>query len=520
MKIINKENLILISIILLFILFIIFCLAVIYQRSSKYDKYENKSLEQEEKVSYQYTYTWPPQDLGNQKELDQNPFCSDRKSYCESVGYKYDNTLCDCEEFEFYQDYSSYINNEAGFTIYYPKLWEVSDSQKELMYMSDMTFTIQRDKAGCFISYGLIDKEKLITPSRQNLIENIKYDKDSGGFISSDEGALTRITLYDDNDLSYKQKASGQSRIYNIAIPSFPTADYQAGFILQSSNQNNTLSEVCISEFDAIINSYSKLYKQIKLDSSATGTIFFQDTASSFEKRANILGKRRLLLNNDRDLNIVQISDEDFQGDIDEKLLFLSGGKLFFVEKTQKPYKIRYVDLYSGERKYLDIPYQADKLVHSFFVRNDMIYYIEGSECIEYEQECNNMELKSYSIKSGQVKTYTNQSKSRHINGFSEDKKKLILSWNEGDELCVWGSYESVNLNNGDLLELGEYGYCFDEGDANPDSYTKFLESFSGVDQFQYLTVVEGKIYTSDKQDEDVRFFIKVNTDEYKPAGS
>lgn len=456
-------------------------------------------------------HEWPPKEATWSQEFKQNPLCELRQLYCSRVGYEYADFGCNCFVYQYFDLYNTYADNEKKFTVYYPILWQKDLEPTNYGFTSEPKISLRRQGASCNLVYGLVDENKILSFGNASTSKTSFGNQPSGGVVSGTKG-LNKITLPFDRVLNNEEKAAGYTNSKLIAVPHFPYSSSRFGFLLTSGDKH-PLVEACVQEFDSLLNSRAINYPSAKLTNQSNGFLSFQNISSWFEIYANIPQKITLLFENfvtGKEESIVPEVFSDLQRISDP---FLSGGKLYFIDSSLSNPTIRTVDIFTGENRTIPLSYDATKPIHSFFVKNNVLYYLVGKFCDEYLAKCKDMNLKSYNLISGVSETLTSGSKSRDIVGFNAAGNTLILEWSDGDAGCSLGSYESYVFSSKTLRDLGSYSYC--EGDTD-DSQAKFRNLVTGSRSFNYLVVKNGNIFSPIGTDTDPRrIYIRVNTIEY-----
>ena len=453
---------------------------------------------------------WPAKEADWSQELKQNPLTKLQEAYCNRVGYKYADFAGDCFVYQYFDSYKTYIDSEAKFTVYYPTFWQADLEPLNYGFTADPKVSLKRQGASCALVYGIGDENKLSSFSNAST-SKMSFGNQASGGVASDTKGLSKITLPFDRELSNEEKAAGYTNSKLIAVPHFPYALSPLGFLMTSGDKQ-PLVGACVQEFDSILNSRAINYPSAKLSNQSNGILSIQDVSSWFESYARITQKITLLFENSATGKEESIVPEAFSGTQRISDPFLSGGKLFYTEGADNP-MIKTIDIFTGENKTIPLSYDATKPIHSFFVRDDVLYYLAGTFCNEYLAKCKDLNLKSYNLKSGINETLASGITARDIDGFNATGDALIFRWSDGDGGCGWGSYQSFTLSTKALKDLGSYSHC--EGDTG-DPYAKFKNLVVGSGSFNYLVVKNGKIFSPSGTDSyPRRIYVRVNTTEY-----
>ncbi len=458
---------------------------------------------------------WPPEEEEWSEDLKQNPLTKLREAYCKRVGYRYADFGGDCFVFQYYDSFLTYTNEEEKFEVYYPYLWQRDFEPSHYQFMAEPKLLLNRRGASCALMYGAVEEDKIlslsdVSTSKVNLGNDI-----IGDTVPSTKG-LDEITLPFGRELTHEEKAAGYTDAKLITVQHFPYATSPYGFLVTSGDEQ-PLVEACAQEFDSILDNRVINYPAAKLTPQSSGLVSLRNISSNFQINANDIPQEIVLIFENsatgREESIVPEAFRELHsyGEIYDP--FLSEQKLYYIENQENNPKIKTTDIFTGESKTIPLPYDAAKPIHAFFVKDKMLYYLEGKFCNEYLAECKDMSLKSFDLESGVNETFTNNSKSRYIDGFNANGDALILSWKEGDAGCLWGAYESYTFSNKALADLGSYSWC-EYGDDDPRD--KFENLIVGTDKFYYLIIKDGKIFLPSTAEEyGGRFYIRVNTTEY-----
>ena len=190
---------------------------------------------------------------------------------------------------------------------------------------------------------------------------------------------------------------------------------------------------------------------------------------------------------------------------INNSIYYLSGAKGNEV--------LRKLEIFSTSNTVLDIPFDRSKVVHSFFIHEDTIYYLTGEYCNYYMGECS-LDLYSYNTSTKEQKLLASELASREIVGFESSKTKLILRFAEGDADCEWMTYEQYDISTEEKSLLGTFSYCTGEESENPTLYEENQEEFEqaeaiknsvvGITTVNQLIIEKGEIlFPTDEKDED-----------------
>lgn len=457
---------------------------------------------------------WPPKEESFSEELKQNPLTRLREAYCNRIGYQYADFGGGCFVFQYYDSYGIYRNDEERFTVYYPTLWRKTIEPANYGFTASPRVSLIRQGASCGITYGLIDENKLLSLSGIST-SKITFGVQASGGVDSDAKGLNKKTLSFGRELNNEEKAAGYTDTKLIAIPHFPYPSSKFGFLLTSGDKQ-PLIEACVEEFDSILNSRAINYPSVKLSDQSDGTLSIRDVSSWFETYAQIPQRTTLVFDNfitGREESVANEAFENIQRIYDP---FLSTDKLFYIEGSAENPTVRSINIFTGETSLIPLLYDPEKLVHSFFIKENALYYLVGKNCNDYLVKCENLSLKSYNLKSGLHEDLTGGVTSRDIDGFDSNGETIILRYSDGDGGCRWGSYQSFTLSNKILKDLGSYSQCMDTAVSLYDSL-KNLATGSG--SFDYLIVKNGKIYSPNPADTNSgRIHIRVNTLEYPPA--
>lgn len=444
-------------------------------------------------------YVWPLIGSNSLADLKINPLCSLRKDYCFRIGYQYPIGYCGCYLYQYYKSYDTYTNSNEAFTVYYPLLWEKNAHDANCGVVTDSQISLNRQALGgaaCNIRYGIIDDKTLLSyPSVLTKQINVGYGNSND--IDRNYNKLDKITLGFDRNLSNEEKASGYTNEKLISIPHFPYADSKYGFLL-TSGDNQPLLEACVEEFDDILDSRVINYPATQLTDKSNGIIYFQWRLSDFENYVELSKNIKLIFRNS-----LTSREESVLPDIFSKLptlseYFLEENKIYYFDGPANNPTIKTIDIFTGENQTIQLQYDTNKPVHSFFIRNDTLYYLMGEFCNEYLHPCTNMELKSYNLISRVTQDLVEGSTSREIVGFDASGNGLILQWSEADVVLV-GKYELFTFSNRTLKQMGRYVTGGEGGEDG--SYQTFEKLLGGSGTFNYFTIKDGKITPLEQRD-------------------
>lgn len=452
---------------------------------------------------------WPPKEASYSQELKDNPLTKLREAYCNRVGYKYADFGGDCFVFQYYNSFKTYTNDDERFTVYYPTFWQSDLAPLNYGFVTTPKVSLQRQGASCAISYGVIDESTLTSFGVASTTKANSDDRASGS-TPTDTG-LTKIVLPFGRQLTDEEKAAGYTDEKLMAVPHFPYPNSNYGFLL-TSGEKQSLVEACADEFDSILNSRAINYPTTSLTSQSSGILSLRDGSSRFESYPYIPEKTTLLFNNFQTKKEGAIAPNAFQGMERITDPFLSGGKLYFMTSPADP-AIMSLDIFTGQSKAILLTYNENTLVHSFFVKENNLYYLVGKFCNEYSAKCTDMKLQNYNLTTGVANTLASGIKARDIDGFDSTSNKLILRWSDGEGSCGWGQNWSFEFSSKTVNDLGSYFGC--EGDAE-DSFASFKNLVVGSNSFGYLVVNDGKIFSPRSNDAyQGGMYIRVNASEY-----
>lgn len=436
-----------------------------------------------------------------EKKKNDPRLCELRRSYCTRVGYK--PSSCQCMAYQYYDSYNIYKSKSENFTIYYPTLWERELEPSGYRYVTSPEVSFKRKGASCVLSYGLVDKKKLLSFDKASTSE-----VDSSPWIpgndSSKHKKLSEVIFPFDRELTEEEKAAGYTNIKLIAVPHFPYSFSSLGFVMRSGDKQPLLA-ACVKEFQDIMNSRSITYTPVKLSDESTGRLSLQ-FRSSFSQSSNprIPNKITLLLEDSATGQENSILSGLFPDDSQVHNPFLTGGKLFYMYGPITNPEIKSANIFTGEMETIPLEYDTENPIHSFFIKEDILYYLSGKFCNEYMGICQNMSLKKYDLTSGTVETLTNKSSSRDIKGFDASGESLILELFDGDGPCYWGTLESYSFSDKSLKDYRSYSKCsFEEEDEEdedgPDTTTADIvpnvaDIVPDVRSFYYLVIKNGRI--------------------------
>lgn len=435
-----------------------------------------------------------------EKKKNDTKLCELRNSYCTRVGYNTGG--CQCGKYQYYNSYNIYKDKSESFTVYYPTLWEREGKPSGYRYVTSPEVSLKRKGASCVLSYGLVDKKKLLSFDKASTSE-----VDSSPWIpgnnSSKYKKLSKVIFPFDRELTEEEKAAGYTNIKLIAVPHFPYSFSSLGFVLRSGDKQPLL-EACVEEFQEIMDSRSITYTPVKLSDESTGRLSLQFRSSLFESNPKIPNKTTLLLEDSATGQENSILSGLFPDDSEVHNPFLTGGKLFYMYGPIENPVIKSANIFSGEMETIPLEYDTENPIHSFFIKEDMLYYLSGKFCNEYMGICQNMSLKKYNLTSGTVETLTNKSSSRDIKGFDASGESLILELFDGDGPCYWGTLESYSFSDKSLKDYRSYSKCSFEGEDEeeedgPDTTTADIvpnvaDIVPDVRSFYYLVIKNGRI--------------------------
>ncbi len=451
---------------------------------------------------------WPPKETDRLAEHQQNPLTKLRQAYCERVGYKYADFGGDCFVYQYYDSFKTYTNDDERFTVYYSTFWQNDPEPLNYGFVATPKVSLQRQGVSCAISYGIVDENSLSSFGVASTTKVNFGERGSGG-VSND--TASKIILPFGRQLTDEERAAGYTDEKLIAIPHFPYSNSNGGFIL-TSGEKQPLIEACVDEFDTILNGRAINYPATSLTPQSNGIISLRGRSSWFESDAKIPQKMMLLFNNFQTKKEESVATNAFQNIQEMTDPFLSRGKLYFMTSSMNP-TLMSVDILTGQSKTIPLAYDKNTPIHSFFVKGNNLYYLDGKFCNEYLAKCSDMKLKNYNLTTNATETLASGINARDIDGFDSTDNKLILSWSDGDAGCGGGQYWSFTFSSKTVNDLGSYSHC--EGDAE-DSFAPFRNLVVGTNSFGYLVVKDGNIFSPQSNDAYSRgIYIRVNASEY-----
>jgi len=453
---------------------------------------------------------WSPKETDRLAEHQQNPLTKLRQAYCERVGYQYADFGGDCFVYQYFDSFKIYTNDDERFTVYYPTFWQNDPEPLNYGFVATPKVSLQRQGASCAISYGVIDENTLSSFGVASTTK-ANFGERALGSISNDTG-LAKIILPFGRQLTDEERAAGYTDEKLITIPHFPYPNSSGGFIL-TSGEKQPLIEACVDEFDTILNGRAINYPATSLTPQSNGIISLRDRSSWFQRYAKIPQKITLLFNNFQTKKEESVAANAFQNIQRMTDPFLSGGKLYLMASSMNP-TLMSVDILTGQSKTIPIAYDENTPIHSFFVKGNNLYYLDGKFCNEYLAKCSDMKLKNYNLTTSATETLASGIKARDIDGFDSTGSKLILRWSDGDGGCGWGQYWSFTFSSKTVNDLGSYSRC-ERG--TEDSFAPFRNLAVGTNSFGYLVVKDGRIFSPQSNDAyPSGIYIRVNASEYQ----
>ncbi len=137
----------------------------------------------------------------------------------------------------------------------------------------------------------------------------------------------------------------------------------------------------------------------------------------------------------------------------------------------------------------VDLHLEKGEYVSDYLLQGDVIYYLAGPFCAEYEGQCNNT-LRSIHTKNGTTTTFFKGIKESSISGFSLDGNSIFLSWLSGDAGCTKATFLTISLMKKNAIGNNSFGWCFGEFEAEGDNekYDEFVKNiYSNATTTNYI---------------------------------
>lgn len=451
---------------------------------------------------------WPLNDEA--EDLKNNPLVQLRKSYCERVGYRYaGGDSGQCFVFQYYDAYKTYTDPQEKFKVYYPTLWDLAESP--VPFASNAHISLQRKGALCRLSYGIVDEKNIISVRGASVsyLGFGDYGYTPGGPGSAI--ALSQITIPFHRQMNDEERASGYTNTKLIAVPHFPYPSSPFGFVMTSGDEQPLL-EACTDEFDSIVSSRFIDYAAGRLSDQSNGILALEDISSAFERVANDRGRSKNgLLFENASMRREELIGSDAFAELNQNTEpFLSHDKLYYLDGPSRDARIKVFDIVTGATSIIPLSYDPQKPVHSFFIRDSILYYLAGSFCNEYLTACGGMTLSRYDFVSGKIQRLATGSDSRDIIGLNA-AGDVVLAYIDGDAGCSGGSYELYSSASHTLKKLGSFSHCVDD----PEPQVSLGNETVGETDVNYLIVRNGKLFAPDNRLPSGGLYIRVNTSEY-----
>jgi len=371
-----------------------------------------------------------------------------------------------------------------NLSINYPETWTKKSEAIVVNYLknpNEMKYEyLVREDAGCYLFFG----------------ETSSGAISGGGFSAAEVSYPHGIEAFGSRGYIHQiiySRANSEpefdnryySKYKTIVVTRFPSRTSTSGFVL-TTKDGSPLAGVCLKEFEEMLNSTERIESLTKVTAEMEGKLFIETSDNKF-----------LVFIDKKTQETARLSDNRFNSLVPTTL---HDNKLFFVDETKK--KVKVFDPFSGETNTLALLYDDKKPIHSFYIRDNVMFYLFGESCMRSNEQCKDMTLASYDLVSGRNKILTVLSTSRKIKGLSEDRNTVFLEWDYGDSTCIGGSYESFTLSNNQFLKLADYGYCFNSNNTktNPLGNTYIYKN----EQIRSLEVANGKITVSASGDDFV----------------
>lgn len=414
--------------------------------------------------------TWP---VADEHISASNELCQMRAQYCTRVNYKYANFGCDCFVYQFHESFETFIDNAAGLTLNYPKLWHIS--QKTNSLVTDTKLSLEREAAKCNITYGKVNEAAVMAmPGVSSTPKTIKYEN------------IAWLELPFAASISDEAKASGYTSINSVVVPHFPYADSEFGLVLTSYTQQ-PLVEACLSEFESILEGREVDYPSITLSTSTAGTLYIEDIIDWYDNQAGSSEIATRFLFDDEQGKESAVAGKAFREVREIVDPFLYKNTLYYINGN----RLFAFDLFGTEPKQVRLELRNDEPIHAFHVQDNFVYFLAGASCNEYMMKCN-LDLYRFDMTTERTEKLAAGLTSREIDGLNADKNIVYMNWTEGDAGCMWSEHESFNLISKKKEKLGKYSYCNDGTDnmpANP-----YAELAKNIDIADRLTIKNGEI--------------------------
>lgn len=457
-------------------------------------------------------YEWSDNMSAPVAELNRNPLCEIRASYCSNVGYKYADFGCDCFVNQYYDSYKTYIDLEESFKVYYFDKWTENKKSVFDALVQNTRFELKRDGTSCRIRYGVISEEDTVIATTTN--------KSYARWVAPtlDITSVSERRVYFNQSVTDEARAFGFTEYDKIIVPNFPYQKSDFGFVLDSTS-DEPLPEACIEEFEVMLRSQSIIYPRGSITDTSNGIISLEEVDSSFEVFAGISRPVQFVFKNADTGREEVVASSGLEDWFSVYQPFFSNNKLFLrnTSADSSDPVITIIDLFTEEKEQIRPPVSEGGTIHSVFVKSKVMYYLEGQTCGGYLQSCSNMNLRSYNLETKEQIRYTTESHARSIQGL-DDAGNVVLVWGDADAGCFWSKYEKYDIATQTLIDLEEISACSDDKDY-AEVQAKIADLTSGSRYVPYLIVKNGKLFLPTTEMSDrVQWTqrLRVNSDEYQ----
>ena len=364
--------------------------------------------------------------------------CVLREQYCSRIGQEYAN--CDCR-FE-RGDIQQYIDMDEG-VFFWERVdfWPRDIEPRTQQLVSDVQASFSR--RDCVISYGVIDDQR-IDVAREYTFE---------------WGGSARVPVYSfpyTPQLSDEAVASGYTQYNKLIAPHIPYAGSPRGMIV-SNISGGPLPSYCVREFERIVDSATIVaYPDAYITEESVGEFFLQ----SYEENGVYDAGLRLLFMN------TNTGREELVQDLDPLYPYTvpvyADGILYYMVGDVGDDEVRYIQTFNIQTQERGTqPFEASvgEVLHDISIFNGNLLYVVGEWCDVYMSPCRNMTLHSRSLQTGKDIVVATGFSSREIIGVVENGDVLLALKDEDGE-CLWGTYELVDVDTGNIRMLGERSYC------------------------------------------------------------
>lgn len=353
------------------------------------------------------------------------------------------------------EEIRKYTDDEELFSFTLPEGWEKTEDGTTYDFISEKKVAFESSTYGCKIVYGIINKDLLLAKPYSF---DIPYEKTvlslSVIFVPTKEEA-------EYSDLSSLAGIAIINDINTIAVPNFPYLSSKYGLVVLTEN-DTSLRHECVDEFDQILSEREVKYEKVTLSNKSNGLLYLEyndDSSLQF-----------LFLDNDN-LREQAITDNLYSKELmnytSSFYAQLVNSDIYFLHESVEDSIINKFDISTGKITKIDLIYEKEKPVHSFFVQENTLFYVSGIYCRYYGWEDCNLDLYSFDLLTKETQLLATGLVSRDILGVDSTKENLILESFDGEAAGTWGIKEQYNFESKQVTTLSEYSYFYLPEDLN-----------------------------------------------------